>query len=119
MRLGSGVRLVRLCLAAVALVAFVGSASTSAATVHIVGVTVDFTGAGTVRVNHAFTCHVKVVGAPRTCRHTFHVRRGRWIVVKASPKAGWKLTVWGGVPTGVEADPKSVSTPCRSCSWVT
>lgn len=56
-------------------------------------------GSGTLRVagSRPFTCRARASG---TCRHTFHVRRGRRIVIKASPLAGWKLTRWLGACKG-------------------
>lgn len=57
------------------------------------------TGVGTVHVtgSNPFTCR-------RTfCRHTFEVRRGRPITLRAAPAAGWKLTTWAGACKGAAA----------------
>lgn len=105
MRHRHGARLVGIWVAvAVVVGAVVGGAAAVTAS-RPVAVKVKFTGAGTVRLNSAFTCRLKYrrIGPGRsralagdTCRHTFHVPRGQQVVVKASPKAGWKLTAWGG-----------------------
>jgi len=98
MRHGRGVRLVGWSVATAALLAMlVASGASGAAASRMVALQVKWAGSGTVRVtgNPAFTCRATVVTG-NTCRHTFHVRRGRRIVVKALPLAGWKLTGWAG-----------------------
>jgi hypothetical protein len=93
------VRLVGLCLAASALVALVGAGASAATASSTVALKVKVTGSGTLRVkgSKAFTCRAA------SCLHTFHVTRGKRIMVKASPLAGWKLTTWAGACKGSAA----------------
>lgn len=60
---------------------------------------VRVTGLGTVRVtgSGSFTCR------EYPCVHTFHVPKGRRIVVRAVAAKGWKLTKWAGACTGSRA----------------
>lgn len=57
---------------------------------------VRVTGLGTVRVtgSGSFTCR------EYPCVHTFHVAKGRRIVVRAAAAMGWKLTKWAGACKG-------------------
>lgn len=65
---------------------------------------VTVNGSGTLRVpgNPAFTCHASFPTSSH-CRHTFQVRRGRRIVLRASPARGWKLWRWTGTCHGSAA----------------
>jgi hypothetical protein len=57
---------------------------------------VRITGLGTVSVtgSGSFTCR------EFPCVHTFHVAKGRRILVRASAAKGWKLTKWAGACKG-------------------
>lgn len=102
MRPGSRSGLVGLCLAAAALVAFVGAAGASGAKAHpTVAIKVTVFGNGTVSLpgfDARFGCH----GA-RSCTHMFHVGLGRPVELSASPHMTWKLTGWGGACKGSAA----------------
>ena len=52
--------------------------------------------------NPAFTCRASFPASSH-CRHTFHFRKGRRIVVKESPASGWKLWRWTGACHGSAA----------------
>lgn len=60
---------------------------------------VRVTGLGTLRVTGgaSFTCR------QYPCVHTFHVPKGRRIVLRASAAEGWKLTKWSGACAGSRA----------------
>jgi hypothetical protein len=64
--------------------------ASAATTARTVSLRVEVIGSGTVRVtgSHPFTCHAN------SCNHTFHVLRGRRILVRAVPLRGWKLKKW-------------------------
>jgi hypothetical protein len=96
-RLGSERRLVVALLAAGALFALVATAGASAAArPNTVPLKVRIIGLGNVRVtgSGSFTCR------EYPCVHTFHVRRGAPIAVRASAAEGWKLTTWTGACKG-------------------
>jgi len=80
------------------------SGASAAKAPRTVALKVKWTGSGTVHVtgNKAFTCRA-TVPTGNTCLHTFHVRRGRRIVLKAVPLAGWKMTAWAGACKGSAA----------------
>ena len=80
-------RLVGLLVAAGALVGVLVASSASAVTApRTVPLHVTVNGSGTLRVpgNPAFTCHASFPASSH-CRHTFYFRKGRRIVLKASP----------------------------------
>jgi hypothetical protein len=82
----SGKRLITAAIAAGALFALVASAGASAASrPNTVSLKVRITGLGTVRVTGSgyFTCR------SYPCVHTFHVQRGRRVVVAATAAKGW------------------------------
>jgi hypothetical protein len=83
----------------VALIGLVAAGGASAAKrPGAVSLKVRVTGLGTVRVAGAsFTCR------QYPCVHTFHIQKGRRIVVRASAAKGWKLTKWAGACTGSQA----------------
>lgn len=102
---GRGVRLVGSWLVAAALVGLLAASSASAVTApRTVALHVTVNGSGTVRVpgHPAFTCHASFPTSSH-CRHTFQVRKGRRIVVRASPASGWKLWRWTGACHGSAA----------------
>lgn len=97
-----------LLIAGVALVGAVGAAligsvaaggASAARRPGTVSLKVRVTGLGTVRVTggQSFACR------QYPCVHTFHVPKGRRIVVSASAAKGWKLTKWTGACTGSRA----------------
>jgi len=80
-----------LSVAAVGVIGLFGAWGASAATTaRTVSLRVEVIGSGTVRVtgSHPFTCRAN------SCDHTFHVLRGRRILVRAVPLSGWKLKKW-------------------------
>lgn len=87
--------LVLLMLPGLALVVLSGAASASAAHApRNVALKVRVTGSGAVHLSgRSFTCRV-------ACSRTFHVPRGRRVVVRASAAVGWKLTMWRGACKG-------------------
>lgn len=98
-------RIVGRWVAAAALVGLLAASSASAVTApQTVALHVTVNGSGTLRVpgNPAFTCHASFPTSSH-CRHTFHIRKGRRIVLKASPASGWKLWRWTGACHGTAA----------------
>jgi hypothetical protein len=96
-RFGSVRRLFISVVAAGAILALVATANASATgRPGTVPLKVRVTGLGTVRVtgSGSFTCR------EYPCVHTFHVQKGRRIVVNASAAKGWKLTKWTGACKG-------------------
>lgn len=104
MRLGRA-RLVGSWVAAAALVGLLAASTASAVTaLRTVELHVTVNGSGTVRVpgKPVFTCRASFPASSH-CRHTFHVRKGRRIVLKESPASGWKLWRWTGACHGSAA----------------
>lgn len=96
-RFGSVRRLFISVVAGGAILALVATANASATgRPGTVPLKVRVTGLGTVRVtgSGSFTCR------EYPCVHTFHVRKGRRIVVNAAAAKGWKLTKWTGACKG-------------------
>lgn len=94
--------LVVVCLVAALVVLVAGRAGSGVASAAkappTVALKVIVSGKGTLRVtgNHAFTCR-------GSCSHTFHVRKGDGVVVRALPLTRWKLTTWAGACHGSAA----------------
>jgi hypothetical protein len=69
--------------------------SSSAKTPRTVALSVNITGAGTVRVgSHVVSC------AGMACHQIVPVQRGSRVVIRTTPAAGWKFTTWAGACKG-------------------
>jgi hypothetical protein len=105
-RLGSLRHLVLSSVVAAALGLLIASSASAVTASRRVALNVKIAGSGTIYVtgSRSFTCHSSQTKPGGTvCYHTFYVRRGRRIVVKALPLSGWKRTTWAGACKGSAA----------------
>jgi hypothetical protein len=114
---GSGTRLVGLCLAAAALVAFIAVAGASAATARTVALRITFAGSGQLWVTGALKSgRYNCTSTSSPCAVTFHVPRGRRIVLHEQPANGWHLTGgWNAACHGSLAVTRDRVPPEQSC----